>query len=237
MLHGFGQTHRAWDAVRAGLPPERYRALAPDLPGHGACAQQRPLAFAAVAERLLELAPERFRLAGYSLGGRLALHVALAAPARISGLILVSTTAGLPEAEDRAARRAADDDLAHGLETGDYEAFIARWRGQPLFADDPPDVRELAVADMRRNEPRELAAVLRGLGTGRMEPLWPRLGELRMPAVALAGERDERYARIAARLASVLPAGRAETVPGGHSLLLENPGAVARAILSCGPPR
>src|ERR1700674_2117747 len=89
LLHGFGGTRRAWDGVLAALPAERYRPLALDFPGHGAFAEaQRPITFEGCVEHVLALSPARFTLCGYSLGGRIALHVALAAPERVERLVL-----------------------------------------------------------------------------------------------------------------------------------------------------
>src|SRR5580693_1830404 len=113
LLHGFGGTRRAWDAVVAHLPSERYRALALDLPGHGDQHDApRPITFDGCVASVLERSPERFVLAGYSLGGRVALHVALAAPERVARLVLVSSTAGIEDEAERAARRRADHALA-----------------------------------------------------------------------------------------------------------------------------
>ena len=64
-----------------------------------------------------------------------------------------------------------------------------------------------------------------------MAPLWDRLGELAMPVVVLAGERDEKYVGLAERLAAALPTPHVAIVPGaGHALPLEAPAAVAAAI-------
>ena len=232
LLHGFGGTHRAWDGVTELLEGERYRPLALELPGHGELAAERPITFASCTASVLARTPERFVLCGYSLGGRVALHVALAAPERVAGLVLVATSAGIEDAAERAARRSSDEALARELEEGDFGAWIERWRTQPLFAGDPPRVGALAREDQRRNDPRALAAVLRGIGAGQMRPLWGRLGELTMPAVVLAGERDARYVAFARRMAAALPAARLAIAPGGHGLALESPAAVAAAIAS-----
>lgn len=231
LLHGFGGTHRAWDGVVSALDPQRYLALALDLPGHGdAGGAETPITFEDCVRSVLMRAPERFVLCGYSLGGRIALHVALAAPARVSRLVLVSCSAGIEDADERAARRAADGELAGDLLTYPFDEFIERWRTQPLFADESPHVGCLARADHRRNRPEALAAVLRGVGTGEMAPLWSRLGELRMPTTVLAGERDRKFVVLGRRMADLLGDGTYETAPGGHGLPLENPRTVARAI-------
>jgi 2-succinyl-6-hydroxy-2,4-cyclohexadiene-1-carboxylate synthase len=232
LLHGFGGTHRAWDSVIAALDQERYRPLALDLPGHGDAAElERPITFAGCVEHVLAHSPERFTLCGYSLGGRVALQVALAAPERVQRLVLVSSSAGIEDAGERAARRAADALLARELEHGPFERFIERWRSQPLFADEPPRVAALAREDQRRNRPQALAAVLRGVGAGEMQPLWDRLGGLEMPVTVLAGERDDKYVALARRMVALLPDGRLVIVPGGHGLLFESPQAVAQALI------
>ena len=234
LLHGFAGTRRAWDGVIAALDSESYRPRALDLPGHGAHAASAPISFASCAEDVLAASPPHFTLCGYSLGGRVALHVALSAPQRVRRLVLVSTSPGIEDAGERAARRASDEALAEDLERAPYGDFIERWRSQPLFADEPPRVRALARADHRRNRPRALAAALRGLGAGAMQPLWNRLGELAMPVCVLVGERDAKYRRIGTRMAALLPRGELHILSGGHGLVLESPAELAAAIES--PP-
>jgi len=231
MLHGFGGTHRAWDGVTAALDPKRYRPVAIDLPGHGVAADvERPITFDGCVRHVLTVAPERFVLCGYSLGGRIALHVALAAPARVSRLVLVSTSPGLEGPGERAERRAADERLAKELEETPFEDFIERWRAQPLFADDPPEVARRAREDQRRNRPDALAAVMRGIGSGEMQSLWGRLEELEMPTAVVVGDRDRKFLELGGRMVGMVPAAALITVPGGHGLPLENPAGLAGAV-------
>jgi 2-succinyl-6-hydroxy-2,4-cyclohexadiene-1-carboxylate synthase len=231
LLHGFAGTGRAWDPVAQRLDRERYTALAPDLRGHGAARDARPVSFAACVEDVLDAAPARFVLCGYSMGGRIAQHVALAAPERVERLVLVATTAGIDDDAARAARREDDERLAAFADAASIEQFADRWAAQPLFADTPPAAARIWREDMLRNDPRGLAAVLRGIGTGAMEPLWDRLGNLTMPATVLAGEGDPKFVALAERLAAALPAGRLVVVPGaGHGLPREAPEAVSAAI-------
>jgi 2-succinyl-6-hydroxy-2,4-cyclohexadiene-1-carboxylate synthase len=232
LLHGFGGTYRAWDGVVERLPRERCRPLALDLPGHGEHAEaERPISFAGCVEHVLARAPERFALCGYSLGGRVALRIALAVPERVSCLVLVSTTAGIEDAIERAERSEADHRLADDLESIPFEEFVERWSKQPLFAKDPPKISALGGEDQRRNQPDALAAVLRGIGTGEMSPLWHRLHELTMPAKVLAGDRDAKFQALGRRMADPMPHATMQAVPGGHRLPLENPSAVAGALV------
>jgi 2-succinyl-6-hydroxy-2,4-cyclohexadiene-1-carboxylate synthase len=232
LLHGFAGTRHGWDLVAERLHPERYRPLAIDLRGHGAARDARPITFADCVADVAAAAPERFVLCGYSLGGRVALHVALAHPDRVSRLVLVASTAGIDDPALRAERREADEKLAADAERGTIEAFAERWMHQPLFAGTPPAAAAHWRADILRNDPAALAAVLRGLGAGTMDPLWERLGELDgMPVTVIAGERDGRYAAIGRRLTGALAGARLLLVPGaGHGLPREAPQAVAAAI-------
>jgi 2-succinyl-6-hydroxy-2,4-cyclohexadiene-1-carboxylate synthase len=231
LLHGFAGTGRAWDGVVAAMDRERYLPLALDLPGHGEHADgERPISFAGCVAHVLERAPERFTLCGYSMGGRVALHVALSAPARVIRLVLVSASAGIEDAAERTRRRASDHRLAEELESAPFEDFIERWRAQPLFADEPTRVGALAREDQRRNRPDALAAVLRGIGTGEMNPLWDRLKELSMPVVVLVGDRDLRFQALGRRMLELLGDATFLVVPGGHNVPLENPTAVADAL-------
>jgi 2-succinyl-6-hydroxy-2,4-cyclohexadiene-1-carboxylate synthase len=236
LLHGFAGTGRTWDPVIERLDRERYNALAPDLRGHGGAREDRPVAFAAMADDVLAAAPERFVLCGYSMGGRIALHVALAAPERIERLVLAATTAGIDAPGDRAKRRADDERLADFADGAPIEAFAERWTSQPLFAGTPLEAAKLWRQDLLRNDPRALAAVLRGVGTGAMTPMWHRLSELTMPAAVLAGERDSKFVELAHRLATALPNAELTIVPGaGHGLTREAPDAIVRAITEEGP--
>jgi pimeloyl-ACP methyl ester carboxylesterase len=126
--------------------------------------------------------------------------------------------------------------MAHELEEGPYESFIERWRTQPLFAGDPPEVGARAREDQRRNDPKALAAVLRGIGTGGMAPLWGRLGELPMPVIVLVGERDARFVDLGERLVDHIAGAELIVAPSGHGLPLENPAAVVAALERRGAP-
>ncbi|MHB8532028.1 MAG: alpha/beta fold hydrolase [Solirubrobacteraceae bacterium] len=231
LLHGYSGTRHAWDGVVARLDPERYLPLAVDLPVHGGAAGHPwPISFEDCVRAVLAAGPPRFALCGYSMGGRVALHVALAASERVSRLILIGANPGIEDRAQRAARLASDERLAQRLESEPFEQFIERWRTQPLFAADPPEAAELARADQRRNEPLPLAAVTRGLSVGAMAPLWERLGELRMPLLFIAGSRDAKYVAIGERLVAAAPDARLIVLDGGHGLPLERPGALARAL-------
>jgi len=231
LLHGFTNTGASWDQVRAALP-ERYRPVAPDIRGHGTASDARPVSLTAVVSDVGGVATGPCELVGYSMGGRIALHVALALPERVRRLVLIGASPGIADAAARAARRSADERLAAEVEQMTIEAFARRWAQTAVLADQPPSV-QAAVAEQRlRNTPAGLAHALRGLGTGALPSLWERLGEVTMPVELVVGERDEKFRAIAEEMGmSGLPRARMHVVSGaGHAVHLEAPEAVAEVI-------
>jgi 2-succinyl-6-hydroxy-2,4-cyclohexadiene-1-carboxylate synthase len=230
LLHGFTQTRQSWRRTATELQP-RYRVLTPDLPGHGQAAH-RTASFDAVTAYLRALAPSGpFTLAGYSMGGRIALHAAFTLP--LGHLVLIGASPGLQDPAEREARRKSDDALATKIEAIGVEAFAREWGRLPLWEGQPDNVRAAAYADRLRNTPHGLAQALRGLGTGVMEPLWDRLPELQVPVTLITGERDAKFRALADQMVRRLPAARHVTIPGtGHAPQLERPDLVAQEILS-----
>ncbi len=236
LLHGFTNTGRSWDRVIAALPGPS-ETLAPDIRGHGHASAQRPVTLEAVIDDIDRAAPDPFTLVGYSMGGRIALHVAFGLPGRVRRLVLIGASPGLKTATARAERRAADDKLADRAERETIEEFAERWASTPVLADQPAAVRAAADADRRRNDPAGLAAALRGLGTGTLPSLWSRLGSLEMPVELVVGERDTKFRAIATQMAEEIHGARVVIVPGaGHAVHAEAPVAVAGLIAGAGAP-
>jgi 2-succinyl-6-hydroxy-2,4-cyclohexadiene-1-carboxylate synthase len=226
LLHGFTHTGRSWDPV-VEAAGERYRPIAPDIRGHGKVSDREPVTLEAVIGDVASLASDRFTLVGYSLGGRIALHVALAMPRRIEHLVLVGASPGIADPAQRTARREADERLAEEIQGLSIEEFAIRWAQNPVLAGQPAWVHE----DRLRNTPAGLARALRGLGTGALPSLWDRLGELPMPVTLVAGERDAKFRAIAERMAERLRDARIELIPGaGHAAHLERPELVAAKL-------
>jgi 2-succinyl-6-hydroxy-2,4-cyclohexadiene-1-carboxylate synthase len=225
MLHGFATTARHWDRVIAALPPGRYAPLALNLTDADVLTPD------GVASLVAARTDEPCILVGYSMGGRLALHTSLQIPDRVARLVLISTTAGIEDRAEHAARRAADDQLADEIEHGSISSFVARWRELPLFAQDPAWVHDEVADDERRCTATQLAGMLRGLGVGAMAPMWDRLGDLRMPVAILAGEQDAAYVALGRRLAASIGNATFRSVPGaGHRVALQSPAAVVSAL-------
>lgn len=232
LLHGFSQTGASWERVRAELGAAAGpSARAPDLRGHGTAADERPVDLAAVLADLEAVVGPGATLAGYSMGGRIALHFALAHPGRLARLVLIGAGPGLADPAERAARRAADEALAARIEAGPIEAFADAWGALPLWAGQPDAVAAAARADRLRTSPAGLAAALRGLGTGALPALHDRLPELALPVDLVVGEGDAKFRAIAEAMEERLPSAVLHVVEGaGHAAQLERPGAIARIL-------
>jgi 2-succinyl-6-hydroxy-2,4-cyclohexadiene-1-carboxylate synthase len=219
LVPGFGQTAGAWQEVVEALG-DGTATMALDIP--------RRATFRQTADALSE--DRNGVWAGYSLGGRLALQIALDHPSRVDALVLISTNPGIADARARAARRAVDEELADRVETEGVDDFLSWWLSQPLFA----DVEPVAARRHRLGSPNAIAHQLRTLGQGTQEPVWNRLGDLAMPVVIVAGARDEKYSAIAHRAAAAIGANaELRIVPeAGHNLLLAAPHTIAGFLAS-----
>lgn len=223
-LHGFTQTATSWRPITEQLSTD-FRCVTVDLPGHGGSPNGRRslVETADDVARLIGALGEPAIVVGYSMGARVALHVALSHPRLVSGLVLVSGTAGITDDAERAARRTADESLAEHIEQIGTEAFVSEWLAQPMFASLPSDAA--SIEERLTNSPTGLAESLRHAGTGTQTPLWSRLGELTMPTLVVTGDLDTKFTALGEELSRELPGALHERIPGaGHTLHLERPG-------------
>lgn len=219
LVHGFTQTSRSWAPVIMRLP-EEVEPTALDVPVG--------LDFGATAGTLGETGGAGIYV-GYSMGGRLCLRLALDRPDLVRGLVLISSSAGLDDAAERAKRREADEQLAQEIERDGVDAFLLRWLAQPLFAS--LSIEDADLEDRHSHTAEELATTLRTLGTGVQEPLWDRLGELEVPVLVVTGALDAKFVAMARRLYESIPNAEVAVVQGsGHAAHLEHPDAVAELI-------
>ena len=234
LLHGFMGRGKDWAAVIAHLGG-CVRTLAPDLPGHGRAtglpAEVYTMDGAAdgLVSTLDEVGIERVVVAGYSMGGRLALHCALRYPSRVTGLILLSASPGLRTEVEQAERRMLDAERAASL-AADLPAFLEAWYRMPLFETLSEETRTRLIHERQNNDPTELGKVLAGMGTGAQPSHWEHLRRIRVPAWALVGSRDAKFVHIAEQMAEAGPMHVKIAPNAGHALLEEAPTAVATML-------
>lgn len=230
-MHGFTQTSACWSEF-GRLLARSCEVVPIDAPGHGAGAPVVSDLWQAGSDLAARLGGGT--LLGYSMGGRIALHAALAGHRSSTGgidrLVLISATAGIDDDAERAARRRADDALADRVEAIGVEEFVDEWLTAPMFSRLPPDPECLAAR--RSNTATGLAMSLRTCGVGTQDPLWHRLGDLTMPVLIVAGADDEKFTTLAHRLADGIAHSELAVVPSaGHACHSERPAAVAEIVV------
>lgn len=239
-LHGFTGCAATWQPCLGG-DGTAMEVTAVDLVGHGRTDSpievdhyRMPAVVAGLVALLDQLALPRVALLGYSMGGRVALHFAVAHPERVTALLLESASPGIAEPDERAARRAKDELLADRILREGVAAFVAEWEAQPLFRSQqrlPAAVREAQRAQRLGNTALGLANSLRGMGAGAQEPLWGALPGLTMPVLLLAGADDEKYVSLGRAMAERLPAAELAVLPeAGHTVHLERPRAFRETV-------
>jgi 2-succinyl-6-hydroxy-2,4-cyclohexadiene-1-carboxylate synthase len=218
LIPGFMQPASAWAPVAERLDPPTMLLDHREHSFEGRLAE-------------IEAAGEGALLVGYSLGGRLALRAALRDPERYAGLATVGVTAGIEEADERAARAEADERLASWIEAAPIEDVVAIWERQPLFADQSEALIEQQRAGRLAQDPVALARLLRTAGQGVLDPVWSDLLTFDLPFLAIAGGRDEGYVSAAKKMADTAPNASAQIVEhAGHAAQLQQAAQVAELV-------
>ncbi len=241
LLHGFTGSTATW-ASHIDEFARSHRVIAIDSLGHGLSdSPDDPARYGIgfASEDLIAvldlLGVGKAALLGYSMGGRVALSVAIVAPERLSALVVESASPGLPDGEARRARADSDAQLASEIEQEGVEAFIARWERMPLFSSQSGLSAEAraTLRDQRLgNSAKGLAGSLRGLGQGSQPPLHDHLPTVQAPTLFIAGELDPGYCRMGREVCGLIPRSRLAVVPdAGHAVHLEQPESFRDLVL------
>lgn len=215
--------------VRALRP--RFQVIAPDFPAHGAsAAPDDPAAYseAAFARHALALLDslniERAFVVGHSMGGAIALKIAIEHPERMRGLLITNTGGG---SDDPCAARANALRTADGLLHEGFEPFVQSMLGGSLFhqyaSRNARTGRHMALL-LRQHSARGLALVQRGIHAMR-PPMQERdLEAIRAPTTVVVGSLDTGCLAASRRAAERIRGARYFEVPGaGHMTPLEAP--------------
>lgn len=238
LVHGFTGAKDDFAELAGPLAAAGWHVVAPDLPGHGdSHPDGAEHGFEAYAEVVLAVADdlgwERFALLGHSMGGVVAQFVAMAAPARLSHLVLMDTSPDRVGVEEELVELACTiverDGLAALLE-------VQRAIGGPLETEigrrvraERPDWQEHADAKFLRCSPRMYVTMARALTTAADRT--DRLARLEVPTLVVVGEHDGLLRAPSARLAAAIPTAELVVVPdAGHNPQIENPPAFLEVV-------
>ncbi|MCB9100606.1 MAG: 2-succinyl-6-hydroxy-2,4-cyclohexadiene-1-carboxylate synthase [Anaerolineales bacterium] len=238
-LHGFMGAGSDWLFIAKQLA-DRFYCILPDLPGHGwntDFSLTYPLDFAVIADGLRQLISrlglKQVHLAGYSLGGRIALYTAVHFPQLITTLTIESASPGLEDEETRRSRAELDDQRAEQIMAEGIDAFVEQWYQLNLFQSlqAQPERLNAIKAERKKNDPRWAAKIIQDLSPGRQPPLWDRLDGLPMPTLLLAGVLDQTYTTMMAQIGQKISQAVVEIIPdAGHNVHLEQPDTFSQIV-------
>lgn len=155
-------------------------------------------------------------VAGYSLGGRLALHAMAIHPRRWRGAVIASAHPGLPDASEREARREVDREWARKAREMDWQDFLQAWNAQGVLASSPVPGGQAALEGRRA----EVARAFETWSLGRQENLRGALRGFFSPVLWIVGEEDGRFREIGSEMAEIFPDFTLAVIPGaGHRVL------------------
>ena len=212
LLHGFTQTCSSWNRYIGLVRPEQ-SIIRVDAPGHaGSSTVEADLPTTAT---MVATQCGHGDYIGYSMGARLALHIALSQPHQVRRLVLVSGSPGLRTAKEQLARSQSDEILANEVGEIGVPKFVEKWLAATMFAGLISTREE--IQDRLRNTPEGLASSLRLSGTGTQESLWDQLKDLSMPVLLVVGAKDQKFHQIGQEMKNAIG-------PNAHLAAIENAG-------------
>ena len=240
LLHGFMGSTRDWEVIKGNMKRQKFNLLTVDLPGHGRTrlnSDEKTYTIPETAKRIIEVLDDleihKSSVVGYSMGGRLALHLVLTYPERFTHLVLESATPGIIDLYDRENRQRHDEIVADNMVSEDFESFVLKWYYQPIFRSLTlhPNFQNLLYLRLG-NDPAELAKVLRNMGQGAQEPLWHKLTNIKIPVLLLAGDKDDKYTEIVQDMKRFNPGFFTKIIKNcGHNIHFEVPDKYTKIIL------
>ncbi len=170
-------------------------------------------------------------LYGYSMGGRLALQLAIQKPALFRGLILESSTFGIEHETERQARQALDAQKCDQI-MGNYADFLKDWKKMPLFGKPVNnDILKKLHAIQEKQNPLWMANSLEAFGTGTMPCVRDELSNLKMPVQLIVGEEDSKFLHINRQMQREISDAKLEVVPDAtHRVHVEQPEVVVKTL-------
>ena len=233
LLHGWGTHAGVWADLIARLDLGQ-AVIAPDFPGGGSAASAAACTMDGVVDELAAIAPERCVVAGWSLGGQLALLWAHRHPQQVARVVLIASTPCFVSAPD----------WVHGMAAATLAGFAAELATDPaatlrrfLLLETLGDAQARAVARrldaaLAARPPADHTVLARTLDWLRDTDLRAVLPDIRQPVLVLHGDRDRITPPAAGEyLAAHLPQARLVTLPAAaHAPFISDPDAVCKLM-------
>jgi len=233
LVHGWGLHSGVWDGFAPLLEPH-FRVTRVDLPGHGRSAWHDQASLDEMTQAVLSVAPRTAAWLGWSLGGLLAVHAALRAPARVAALVLIASTPCFVRKPGWKAAMPVEvlDTFADQL-GGNYSRTLNRFLSLQVRGSETAGevLRELRARLLEHGEPSQ-AALQAGLQILRTADLRAVLDAIDCPVLLLTGERDTLVpAAAGTQTARLLRNATVGEIPGaGHAPFVARPQLVADSV-------
>lgn len=240
-FHGFTGCIRTWDNLVKDAK-DKYTVITIDMLGHGdSDSPTNPDRYDIyncikdVDTILSQLRVEKVNWLGYSMGGRVALAIAMALPKQTASLTLESASPGLAQTEERNTRIEQDSNLANWINEFGVNEFVAYWENLPLFASQkylPTSQQDAHRAQRLKNNPVGLANSLRGIGTGIQPPVQEQLDKINFPTLLICGNLDTKFTQIAREMNKTIQESKLREIRNaGHAPHFEKPYEFNQCVL------
>lgn len=150
---------------------------------------------------------EKKIIIGYSLGGRLAMHLLIDHPTQWAGAVLISAHPGLNSIRERKQRLESDKAWAERFLNDPWDQLVHDWNSNPIFG----GKSFLTPRCENEFDRRSLSLQLQNWSLGNQENLLPKIQHLKMPILYVAGEEDTKFTEIAQVFA---PFAETKIIPG-----------------------
>ncbi|MFD2617157.1 2-succinyl-6-hydroxy-2,4-cyclohexadiene-1-carboxylate synthase [Terrilactibacillus laevilacticus] len=239
LLHGFTGTMETWQCF-INEWSERFYIIQVDIVGHGKTIAPNDVNFyhmeheaASIIQLLDKLGVSVANIAGYSMGGRLALYLKNAYPHRVNHVLLESSSPGLDSEHEREERKIRDHQLAKRLQEESIESFVDFWENIPLFHTQRRLSKEeqLKIRKERCSQNGgKLALSLMGMGTGQQDNLWPYLPNINH-LFLITGTLDSKFMNINRKMYEMLPNAKWFSIKSvGHAVHIEAPSLFSQLV-------
>ena len=237
-MHGFLGSNSDWQNIINYFSLDYY-CIAIDLPGHGLSKvdeANNSYNIENTAKYIIELLHKndikKCNLIGYSMGGRIAIFLAIYYSEFFEKIIIESAQPGIMNEFERLQRINHDQKLATKLEEQSFSEFLEFWYNQPVFNTLKKHKNFANLKKSRlNNNPKNLAKSLLEIGAGVQPSLWGDLKRIKNTCLLIAGEFDTKYQKIFSKMHKEIFSSIFVIIKNaGHNVHFENPEEYAKVI-------
>jgi 2-succinyl-6-hydroxy-2,4-cyclohexadiene-1-carboxylate synthase len=236
-LHGFLGSSQDWTEITDALCLDFF-CVALDLPGHGNSLEddeaiyRMPNLAAYIVDLLQTWSTKKWKIVGYSMGGRLALYLAIHYPDIFDKAVMVSASPGLEKEDERLKREYEEKLLVQDLLQNTFEQFLKKWYQQPLFSSLSQKENFLKMWERRlKNSPQYLSKSIQYMGLSKQASLWQLLGGCLVSLQFVCGDLDEKFVELNKQMCRLSSHANLTVITDcGHSVMLEVPDKLMKIL-------